>query len=201
MAPSEASILSSYLLNPASFHTVMTFEQFQTLFPKQHRAHAGIKMLYKDLRFLRSVDIDVVQENIDRQIIVGERQKLLMYQGLHDGRTRTMEGIEPHQEDLDVHMFGTTGNLPSDMPLHDKKSLIREMERACFDLENQLHETHSAAEQELAGIRETIGSLSDLRYGKFSKAPGSEKDLGEEVIAALDILNNACDGKRLEEQI
>ncbi|KAL9620694.1 MAG: hypothetical protein Q9160_004830 [Pyrenula sp. 1 TL-2023] len=176
----------------------MAFEQFQALFPKQHRAHPSIKILYKDLQFLRSVDIDVVQENIDRQIIVGERQKLLVYKGLHSGRTRTVDGMEPHQEDLDVHMFGPTGNLSTDMPLHDKESLIREMERACHDLENQLHETHSTAEQELTMLRETVSSLSDLRYGKFSKAPGSEKDLGEEVIAALEILNNACDENRLQ---
>lgn len=195
MAPTEASMLSSYLLNAASLPTIISLEEFQNIFPKHQRAHPSIKILYKDLQFLRSVDIDVVQENVSRETFTGEQQKLSMYQGLHGGRLEKMEGVEQHQEDIDVHLFGPSGNLPTTSPMHDKKSLIREMEKACDEFETQLHQTQSAVEQSLEELREMTGGLSDLRYGSFSKVPGSVNNLAEEVIVSLKELESSCQQK------
>jgi hypothetical protein len=42
-------------------------------------------------------------------------------------------------------------------------------------------------------MKETVGALSDLRYGKFAKAPGVEiGGLEGEVVKALKGLEYAC---------
>lgn len=196
MAPTEASILSSYLLNPASLPTIVSLEQFQELFPRQHRSNSSIRLLYKDLQFLRTVDVNVVEENINREAAIGERQKLSMYQGLHQGKGGNVD-VEQYQGDIDIHVFGPSGSLSAISQMHDKGSLLREMEKVCRDLESQIQNSQSAAEHHLEELRETIGGLSDLRYGKFSKVPGSDHNLAEEVVTALKNLDGACEQKRL----
>lgn len=44
----------------------------------------------------------------------------------------------------------------------------------------------------LSELQETIGELSDLRYGSFSKSAGGG-DISEEVLATLKRLEAVCD--------
>jgi centromere-localized protein 2 len=77
--------------------------------------------------------------------------------------------------------------------IHTERSIVPEMEVACTDLENDI----SATEQELATILEelktTVGDLSDLRYGKFAKTPGSTDEFGTEVAQSIKRLQKVCD--------
>lgn len=45
----------------------------------------------------------------------------------------------------------------------------------------------------LTEISEAVGSLSDLRYGRFSKAGAAGEEISEEVLATLKRLEAACE--------
>ena len=59
------------------------------------------------------------------------------------------------------------------------------MERACEDLEAEIADLEAEADLTLESIRNAIGGLSDLRYGRFGKAAGGRAELGEEVVEVL----------------
>jgi centromere-localized protein 2 len=77
--------------------------------------------------------------------------------------------------------------------VHNERSIVREMEVACTDLEGEV----SAIDQETAEILEelntTVGDLSDLRYGKFAKTTGSTDEFGKEVAQSVKRLQKVCD--------
>lgn len=209
MAPhlSETSILQSYLLPPASLSNIMSFSQFQQLFPASNRSHPHIKTLYRDLQFLRSVDADVVRENIGVEVqkSAGLRRELL--RGLQaerrpeaaHGRKRKRPGNEERtepgvEEAIDVQLFGPLGMVPKHDRYHDAESLFAEMEAACEALEREGDSSQQEADASLSSMQETVGNLSDLRYGKFAKMAGSEASDGLEksVVQSLKALGQAC---------
>ena len=57
------------------------------------------------------------------------------------------------------------------------------MEDAATQLEAEIQHTEAEAEAVLAQIQETVGQLSDLRYGKFS--PGREGE-AEKALGAFE---------------
>jgi centromere-localized protein 2 len=68
------------------------------------------------------------------------------------------------------------------------------MGHACADIEAEISTMEAEAESLLAEISTTIGGLSDLRYGRFTRASGLGEDLGQDVLGAIKRLNLACDG-------
>ena len=209
MAPhiTETSILQSYLLPPASLPNILSFSQFQQLFPASNRSHPHIKTLYRDLQFLRSVDADVVRENIDAETRKSTSIRRDMLRGLQverksdpsQGRNRKRDGdeqgIDPDVEAaIDVQLFGPLGMLPKCDRYHDAETLLAEMETACEALERESDLSQQEADMTLASMQETVGNLSDLRYGKFAKIAGSETGGGLEksVVQSLKALEYAC---------
>ena len=219
--PTEHQILTSYLLNPASLPTILSLDQFRNLFPNKFREHPQIKRLYRDLQFLRSVDIDNVRENIAQEVRRGDRMKVEMWRSLRAGQkaedTVMGEGftrngtkqddpnsesdieaekeIEQTEMQLDTMLFGQAGSVarpPSQ--LHSLESLLGEMETAAEVLEAEAKAAEVEMQALVAGIQETVSSLSDLRYGTFARVGGSdgEADVGEEVKKALQRLENTC---------
>jgi centromere-localized protein 2 len=60
------------------------------------------------------------------------------------------------------------------------------MEQATQDLEEEIAELERDSQGLLGELQTTIGDLSDLRYGRFSKTPGtSDGDLASEVMESL----------------
>ncbi len=60
------------------------------------------------------------------------------------------------------------------------------MEQASRDIEEELAEMEAQAQDMLKDLRTSIGDLSDLRYGRFSKTPGAnDGDLATEVTESL----------------
>jgi len=189
----ESSILSSYLLEPASLPTILPYSQFLALFPSQHRSNPQIKLLYRDLQFLRNVDIDVVQENIATECKRGDHMKVEMLRQLHAEGKKQGESTEQREVDIDMQLFGPAGSLPRRDRQHTVESLLRDMEHACQQLEAETQHMETEAEEVLRHVKETVGALSDLRYGKFAKAPGVEVGgLEGEVVKALKGLEDAC---------
>ena len=73
MAPTEHSILSTFLLNPASLQTFMTLEQFTALFPRTQRGNPQIKFLYRELQYQRALVTDQVKKEITAEIKRGQK--------------------------------------------------------------------------------------------------------------------------------
>ena len=85
---------------------------------------------------------------------------------------------------------------PTPKRQHNLSSILPEMEQACADLEAEL----AASEVEIEAIKEdmesTIGGLSDLRYGRFSKPIGSDSELRDEVLEGLERLDGLCNASK-----
>lgn len=196
MAPTttESNILRTYLLEPASLPTILSYSHFLALFPTQHRENSQIQVLYRDLQFLRTVDMDVVQENIAAECKKGDRMKLELLRAQQvDGRNHGGTG-EYRAADMDMQLFGPAGSLPKRDRRHSVDSLLREMEHICQELETEAQHVESEAGEVLRHMQEIVGGLSDLRYGKFAKTPSMEiGGMEGEVVVALKSLEDVCD--------
>lgn len=209
MAPhtTETTILQSYLLPPASLTNILSFAHFQQLFPTSSKSHPHVKTLYRDLQFLRSVDADVVRENIDsetrksnaftRDMLRSLQAERKQNSSLPKKRKRDDEGSSDGVQAeadvaLDTQMFGPLGMLPKHDRYHDAGSLLAEMETACEALEREGETSKHDANMLLAAMQGTVGNLSDLRYGKFKMA-GAEAGGGLEksVLESLKALDHA----------
>jgi centromere-localized protein 2 len=76
--------------------------------------------------------------------------------------------------------------------MHTKESILPEMEDACEDLDEEIIAMEKEAAAFLEDIRTTVGDLSDLRYGRFSRVPGVGDDLGKETLEGLKRLEQVC---------
>ena len=194
MAPTESSILASYLLAPASLATFLSFEQFRLLFPNAQRLNPQLKLLYRDLQFLRTVDIDVIRENITAECRKGERQKGDVRRALHvKSQNGAVEGVEQIEVEMDIQLFGSNGSLPQRTKGHTMPSMLGEMDKACHELKAEATNAAAEAQTILNHVQEIVGGLSDLRYGKFARVPGvGNEGLEKEVIMRLRALGNTC---------
>jgi centromere-localized protein 2 len=198
-AATEAQILKSYLLNPASFPTIITFAEFQDLFLPSQQSHPQVKLLYRDLQFLRTVDTDLIEENIAKECRDGERQRREMYRTLHlhpqSGQKNRSQLNGEKDVQVDDVLYGQTGSVPKRKKGHTKESLFKEMEETIRYLEVDGLVARREADKLLAQMRETVGSLSDLRYGKFARTSGAENGLEAEVVNSLKSLEAAINAK------
>ncbi|KAJ5637696.1 hypothetical protein N7490_007575 [Penicillium lividum] len=189
MAPSEESILSNFLLVPASLPTVLSLQKFTELFPKRLRNHPHIRSLYRELQQTREHDMDQVNENIDNEIQQGERQKAELHKASLAAGVEAADEDEQREVDMDLHLFGQTTLNPQDY--HSVESLMTEMETACAHIQGEIDDMDQDSKGLVAQLSTTVGDLSDLRYGKFA-GPGSAKDVAEQSIKALQNLEDTC---------
>lgn len=92
-------------------------------------------------------------------------------------------------------LYGQTGSVPKRKKGHTKESLFKEMEETIRYLEVDGLVARREADKLLAQMRETVGSLSDLRYGKFARTSGAENGLEAEVVKSLKSLEEAINAK------
>jgi len=187
MAPSEESILSKFLLSPASLPTVISLQKFTELFPKRLRSHPQIKVLYRELQQLREQDIDLVNENIDKEVRRGEKQKAELRKALTATGVDGINEVDQREMDMDLQLFGQTSSRHPD-EFHTLSSLLSEMEAACTGLEREIAVIESETTATLAELNTIVGDMSDLRYGKLNK-PG---DVVGEAIKGLKSLEDSC---------
>ncbi|KAJ5777540.1 hypothetical protein N7520_000786 [Penicillium odoratum] len=189
MAPSEESILSNFLLVPASLPTVLSLQKFTELFPKRLRNHPHIRSLYRELQQTREHDMDQVNENIDNEIQQGERQRAELHKASLAAGVEAANEDEQREVDMDLHLFGQTALNLQDY--HSVESLLTEMETACAHIQEEIDDMDQDSKGLVAQLSTTVGDLSDLRYGKFA-GPGSAKDVAEQSINALQNLEDTC---------
>lgn len=195
MAPTEASILSNFLLSPAPLTTIISLQQFAELFPRPHRSNPQVKLLYRELQHLRALDLDEVRASISREVKRGEKQKAELRRARRPKEDALLESDDLREADIDTHLFGATSNR-SQTRTHSLSSLLPDMNRACEDLESEIATLNAEVTRVSDDLETTIGDLSDLRYGKFGQAPSSN-GVAEEVVNGLRRLEEAC--KNLKE--
>ena len=98
---------------------------------------------------------------------------------------------------IDAKFFGANGSvLPSrSRRYHTTESLLEAMQNSIDTLGKEIEDLDGRSEAVLGEMQETVGALSDLRYGKFARVSGvggEETIVEEEVVDALKELTNAA---------
>lgn len=93
MAPTEQTILTAFLLAPASLTEIFTFQSFASHFPKAQQSSPEIKRLYRSLQHRRALITDTVAQNIDDEVERGNAQRQVVVRA-----RRTAEKQEPDEE-------------------------------------------------------------------------------------------------------
>lgn len=80
--------------------------------------------------------------------------------------------------------------------VHTERSIVKEMNIACEHIEEEIKALEEETKKMLEDMQNTVGDLSDLRYGRFTKTPGSTEEFGEEMIHNIKRLQEVCDNAR-----
>jgi centromere-localized protein 2 len=76
--------------------------------------------------------------------------------------------------------------------LHTVETLLPAMDQAAEDIEEEIRMLEDEAARTLEDMRNTVGDLSDLRYGKLPRPPIGEDDLATDVVNGLSRLEQMC---------
>lgn len=96
MAPTEATILSTFLLPPAPLPSIITLKAFTELFPRSQQSSPQVKALYRDLQQQRARLADSVARNIAGEVKRGNTQRRLVV------RARREAENEGQDDEIDV---------------------------------------------------------------------------------------------------
>lgn len=197
MAPSESSILSSFLLPPAPLQTIITLRQFTDLFPRALQSNPAIPKLYRELQHQRAIDTDDVKRNIAAECKRGERQarEVARARRRDEAADSAAAGLT-RGEEMDVMMeedlHGRTGATAGRRKKRTAEMVIEDMEQAERDIEEEIAEIEEETEAVLEDLKGIVGDLSDLRYGRFNKPAAGGEELGQEAVTTLRQLRATC---------
>jgi centromere-localized protein 2 len=93
MAPTEQTILTTFLLTPSSLTEIFTFQSFAAQFPTSQRSSPEIKRLYRALQHRRALVTDAVAQRIDEEVERGHAQRRVVVRV-----RRAAEKQEPDEE-------------------------------------------------------------------------------------------------------
>lgn len=207
MAPTEARILSNFLLTPAQLTAVISLEEFTSLFPRALQTSPQIRSLYRDLQSQRNALIDSIAEDIAAETKRGKAmrraaikvQQEAEFQDYDDeieiermvrGSLHSLFDMVLRDQFTDVkQLFGPASRTQTSK--HTLNSIIPDLEKAIRDLESELGDLENEETNVLASVQQTVGNLSDLRYGRL----GNNK-LPEQVLEGLENLQETCKGDR-----
>lgn len=75
MSKAEADILATYLIQPAPLRAIVSFEQFQALFPNDVQNSPLVRSLFTDLQSQRATTIDNVAAAIELEAESGKMMR------------------------------------------------------------------------------------------------------------------------------
>ncbi|TAQ83668.1 hypothetical protein B7494_g8009 [Chlorociboria aeruginascens] len=185
MAPTEATILSNFLLPPAPLTSIITLKAFTELFPRNQQSSPQIRLLYRDLQIQRSKLTDAIATNIEAEVKRGVAQRRAVVRGRRAGERQEQDD----EADVENALFGPTSNLPVSRR-HTLMSILPELESAVEDVEDEMRRLEEEARTLLEEVKSTVGGLSDLRYGRLANA-----ELQGQVLDGLARLKKACENK------
>ncbi|KAE8452840.1 hypothetical protein EG329_013112 [Mollisiaceae sp. DMI_Dod_QoI] len=183
MAPTEATILSTFLLPPAPLPSIISLKAFTELFPRSQQSSPQVKALYRDLQQQRTRLTDAVAGNIAAEVKRGNAQRRVVVRARREAEKQDQDD----EADVEHALFGPTSNLPVSKP-HTLNSILPELSNAAEDLEDEIRRLDEEVESLLVTMQSTIGSLSDLRYGRLAN-----HQLREQVLEGLERLENSCE--------
>lgn len=207
MAPTESAILANYLLVPAQLPTIISLKEFTDLFPRAQQSSPQVKKLYRDLQTQRNALIDAVASNIESE---AKRAKALRREVL-----RAKREAEDHEidEEIDIEravglplapssvkflqavriltgsqLYGAASGAP--VSKHDINSIIPELASSAEELDASIQALENAEAELLESIKQTVGNMSDLRYGRLSNG-----QLTEQVLEGLQNVQETCQAR------
>ncbi|KAK6449057.1 hypothetical protein ACSS6W_003853 [Trichoderma asperelloides] len=208
--PTESDILTNYLLQPAPLPSITTFNQFALLFPRTLHNSPQLRSLYRDLQAQRNVVVDAVAASIQDEVKRGAAMRKEVLRQKREAERDDMDGeveMERASAGREICSCIVTSNIGAEgfilmreqlfghdsgvkRATHSINSVIPELEGAvgALDAEIKKLEEEEAALQE--SIQQTIGGLSDLRYGKLSNG-----NLRDDIIDGLKSLQETCENK------
>ncbi|RBR03954.1 uncharacterized protein FIESC28_11655 [Fusarium coffeatum] len=184
MAPTEAELLANYLIQPSTLTAITTLEQFKALFPRPLQSSPQVRSLFRDLQAQRADVLDQVAENIADE---AKRGLAMRREVVRAKREAEREDIDAEIE-IERALFGDASGAAS--AKHTLHSAIPELEGAVGALEAEIEKLQEEEAALLESVQQTVGALSDLRYGKFSNG-----QISDEVIDGLKHVEAACENK------
>jgi len=185
MPPTEATLLSAFLLPPVPLPAIISLKSFTKLFPSSQQSSPQIKALYRDLQQQRARLTDAVTRNIIAEVKRGSVQRRAVVRA----RRETEKEEQDDEVDVETALFGQSSNLPTSNP-HTLTSILSELETAVEDVEDEIRRLDDEGETLLEDMRTTVGGLSDLRYGRLANG-----QLREQVLEGLERLEKSCEKK------
>ncbi|KAM0264713.1 hypothetical protein ACHAQJ_000538 [Trichoderma viride] len=182
--PTESDILTNYLLQPAPLPSITTFNQFVLLFPRPLHNSPQLRSLYRDLQAQRNAVVDAVAADIEDEV---KRGAVMRKEVLRQRREAEREDVDGEVE-MERALFGLDSGVKS--ATHNLNSVIPELEGAVGALEAEIKRLEEEETTLQQSIQQTIGGLSDLRYGKLANS-----QLRDEVIDGLKSLQETCESK------
>lgn len=73
---------------------------------------------------------------------------------------------------------------------HNLNSIVPELDTSAEELEATIQHLEREEAELLQEIKQTVGGMSDLRYGRFSNS-----QLGKQVIDGLQAVQETCESK------
>lgn len=184
MAPTEASILSYFLITPAPLSAAITLQQFTNLFPRSLQSSAQIVALYRELQHQRAIDIDDVKKNIEAEVQRGVRQRRQVAIARRKSFTQSLGSLDQRDIVIESELNGLHGQSNMSQP-HTLETILPAMDDAILNLRVEVKDLEREVQQTLDMLQSKIGDLSDLRYGKFSTLPGSNEDPASQAVEGL----------------
>ncbi|KAL5593990.1 hypothetical protein BROUX41_001043 [Berkeleyomyces rouxiae] len=190
MAPTESSILTKYLLLPSTLPAIVSLADFTAMFPRAQQTSPHIHTLYHDLQDQRAELIDTVAANIEAEVVRGKalRQSVARQRRQMEAEEGDDE-IAVEQALLDTSV-GPASSMGAAIATHTLPSIIPALDAAVEAVEAELRNLKAEEEALLDAVRQIVGSLSDLRYGRLANA-----DLRDEIVDGLKAVEAVCEGK------
>ncbi|KAK6602516.1 cnl2 nkp2 family protein [Botrytis cinerea] len=184
MPPTEQKILTTFLLPPSSLPQIISLASFTLLFPRSVQSSPAIRTLYRDLQHQRAQTIDNVSAEIEQEV----RRGKAMERAIVRSRRADERVVEDDEVGIERALSSTAqiSNLPSSHP-HSLHSILPPLETAIEDLEDEIARIDAESEELLKEMKNTVGELSDLRYGRLAN-PG----IREQVLEGLERVEGAA---------
>ncbi|KAI1780863.1 Cnl2/NKP2 family protein-domain-containing protein [Hypoxylon cercidicola] len=185
MATNEATILRHYLLLPSRLPTILSLQEFTSLFPKSQQSSPQIRSLYRDLQQQRNAVVDGVTQNIDAQVRQGKalRREVI--------KARREAELEEQDDEIEIErmLFGST-SITLQPKQHTLLTILPDMDDAIVDMEREIQIMEQEEAELLESIKGAVGNMSDLRYGRFANSK-----LKDEVLDGLQGIQDVCKRK------
>ncbi len=115
MAPTEATILHNYLLLPSRLPSIISLQEFTSLFPKSQQSSPQVRALYRDLQQQRNAVVDAVSASIDAEVKQAKALRRTII------RTKKEGEFEEQDDEIEIERGVSTTNrqlLPVHISLH-----------------------------------------------------------------------------------